>query len=266
MDTRIKYSVMLAFAALSVASCKIYDDSEVLQEPAYMVVCSTYEDCISEIFKVAELADFFSLYQDIRSDREAAMELAESYFPYWINEDNLYYEEADVSGWGRIVLEEDGSFSVFTDHGFWGDRYLQGTGEFRYVVTETGERSFSVELSGTDTGLDLSISAVVTCDDDWVTVESCSVSYMPSSTGGYTVSSVEGAPVKKVTIASGQDVYQASSGSLAYSYCLDGTVTDDFTLSFGDQYVAILRDGRVAKCRPLQSYGGWSADYVIEIE
>ena len=263
MKTTVKVFLILA-AAVSVASCKIYDDSDVLQEPAYMVVCNTYEDCISEIFKVAEISDFFSRYQEIRSDREAALELARSYFSYLITSDDLYYEEAVVSGWGRIVLNGDGSFTVYTRHFFWSGHY--GGRTFTYHVTPSGGRTYSLALEETDGDIDLHINAEVSCDDDWVTLENCSVLYTPGQKDGYAISSVKDSPVRRVMVDAGQEVYQASSGSLSYSYCLDGSETDDFILSFGDLYVSIRRDGRVAKCKPLASYGGWDVDYVLEIE
>ena len=86
------------------------------EEAVYKIV---WNDLISPSFRTIELAEVFSGYQEIRSDREKALNYVESYFDN--SNKSVYYEYMDVYHWGRIDLMSDGSFTVVpaNRHRYW---------------------------------------------------------------------------------------------------------------------------------------------------
>lgn len=80
----------------------VYDSDN--EEDIYRIMLN---DLITPSFRVMELAEVFSGYQEIRSDRETALRYVESHFGtrYYV-----YYEYMNIYDWGRIDLMDDGSF------------------------------------------------------------------------------------------------------------------------------------------------------------
>lgn len=238
-------------------SCEVYNDEQYMEEPGYILVQRTYSDYIHDIFRVAELSDFFRQYQDIRSDREAAVSLAENYFHESFSWDRcLYYEQADIDGWGKIELAKDGTFRVRSCIGY--NRIFN--------VSHLGGRRFAISFGSQGNKYDdlLSLSATVNCDEDWVTLETCSFSCSFPDSGFCSVSSVESAPVRK-GIVSGQGLtYAPQSGRLAYEYYDDYGSEDSFETSFSEDFQTVERDGTVVKCLPVRYNSYNSVDYVIE--
>ena len=75
-------------------------------EDAYAIV---QNDLISPSFRVIELAEVFSIYQEVRSNREVALSYVERYFN---TNRQVYYEFMDIDRWGKITLMDDGSFTA----------------------------------------------------------------------------------------------------------------------------------------------------------
>ena len=85
------------------------------EEDVYRIV---QNDLITPSFRIVELAEVFSGYQEIRSERERALNYVASFFDtrYYI-----YYEYMQISAWGRIDLLDDGTFKAKPEHSryFW---------------------------------------------------------------------------------------------------------------------------------------------------
>lgn len=79
------------------------------EEAVYSIV---WGNLLSPSFRIIELAEVFSGYQEIRSEREKALRYVDSYFS---TRSNIYYEFMDINFWGRIDLMPDGSFTVMPD-------------------------------------------------------------------------------------------------------------------------------------------------------
>ena len=250
----------LVLAVSVVASCEVYSDEESLVEPGYMVVQRTYGDYIYNIFNVAELSDFFRQYQSVRSDRDAAVKLAEGYFHQSADWDGcLFYEEAEIRGWGRIALEDDGSFSVSVREAC---RY---TAEWTFSVIQHADGRFVVEYKAKGSGSDLkSLHATFTCDDDWVTLEECRVICTFPDSGYCTISSLEEEPVRKAIVSRSGGTYTPSSGRLLYEYSDDYGVEDRFKTGFSEDCQTVERGQSVVKCKPLGLNPNLTVDYVID--
>lgn len=76
------------------------------EEAVYTVVRN---DLLSPAFRIVELAEVFSGYQKVRSDREVALDFVHGYFDtkYYV-----YYEYMQIDRWGKVNLEFDGSYTV----------------------------------------------------------------------------------------------------------------------------------------------------------
>lgn len=79
------------------------------EEAVYTIVLN---DLLSPSFRIIELAEVFSGYQDIRSEREKALRFVESYFD---TRTYVYYEYMEINNWGRIDLLPDGSYTAVHD-------------------------------------------------------------------------------------------------------------------------------------------------------
>ena len=140
------YLTTLAIVPMMISSCRVYDSKEYMEEPAYLLAQAAYKNFVNPLLKSAELADFFARYQEIRSDREAALALADTYFPGGWGISELYYEMA-AGYYGDIYLEDDGSFLVIPT---WGMYYLSCSGvlscdiyDIGFSVVPEGDRRYS---------------------------------------------------------------------------------------------------------------------------
>ena len=87
------------------------DPSEIdTEEAVYTVV---QNDLLSPAFRIVELAEVFSGYQKIRSNREAALNYVYGYFE---TRNYVYYEYMSIDRWGKVSLEMDGSYKAKPDY------------------------------------------------------------------------------------------------------------------------------------------------------
>ena len=107
--------IVAAVFMLLVQGCVMYSDKDEIENAQVDVSDLMYFNYVSPVISMAELADFFDRYQDIRTDRDQAEALARSYFGEYFNPENLFYEEFSVHPyWGKIaVTETDGQYLVY---------------------------------------------------------------------------------------------------------------------------------------------------------
>ena len=117
MNRLFKAFLSLGCAIFFIASCHLDDpildytdpyetDTE---EAVYSIV---QNDLLSPSFRLVELAEVFSGYQEIRSNRELALSFVEKYFntKYFV-----YYEYMTINWWGTVSMEFDGSYKAKPD-------------------------------------------------------------------------------------------------------------------------------------------------------
>ena len=143
--------IALTSLTMSMISCdrdfenEIYQDASMIdtEEAVYTVV---QNDLLSPAFRLIELAEVFTGYQEIRSDRSKALEYVKGFFgsSNWV-----YYEYMSFDRWGKINLNFDGSYTAYPKYwkAFWigcnMDRTVQivSPQDHQYDATGTAEDS-----------------------------------------------------------------------------------------------------------------------------
>lgn len=178
-DMKLK-AIILAVLTVTVLSCERHEvhidkvDPE-NEEGIYQIVLN---DVISASFRITELAEVFSIYQGVRSDRELALSHVGKYFG---TTNSVYYEYMSVYDWGTINLLDDGTYTASPSNwrSFWiaihtpREVHIEIPQEHQYIAASISEDmtwniEASVEDSGTTTisGLDFKAR-----NDDYGTVE-----------------------------------------------------------------------------------------------
>ncbi|MDE6146862.1 MAG: hypothetical protein K2G18_02250 [Bacteroidales bacterium] len=109
MKRLCSFVALTIFLSVVLMSCgKVYKDIDTIdtEEAACSIVLN---DLISPSFRLIELAEVFSGYQNIRSDRERALDFVDGFFG---TQYLVYYEFMDIGNWGRIELLDDGTFTA----------------------------------------------------------------------------------------------------------------------------------------------------------
>lgn len=211
--TRIFLRAVLTAFVASLCGCTIYSDEMYPEDPAADAFRSVYSETVDRFFRMTELCDFFSAYQEIKSDADAGLALAESYFG-----DNVYYlvyDRLSVTGWGVLGLSDDGSFLV-------GDSAVElwpviPVGDRTYVsdiVTASGSHSFRSSVR-----------------DGKVVLEALSVEYVAAD--GVKVSLELISPVSRDMCSCGQAPLWPDAGALEVMFSGQGA-DDFFTVRFED--------------------------------
>ncbi len=148
---RYIYILLLCVAGLSFSSCviDINKDETISSNPRFRFSVLFWHEEMLPVFKVGKLAAFFAEYQEIRSDREAAEALWQSYFPeQYIN---LYYEEARVYSLGTIRLVAENEFYVEPSY-MYGNSFSSYSVTFNplekslMIISSEGDETFMCEL------------------------------------------------------------------------------------------------------------------------
>lgn len=156
--------IITAFTSCKETYEDLYQDpsEQDTEEAAYSIVLN---DLLSPAFRLIELAEIYTGYQEIRSDREQALEYIKGYLG---TQNWVYYEYMDIDRWGKIELNNDGSFTAKPD--YWRYYWIAGNLDLSvniqspevhiYIATSTGKDntySFTAKVEdGTITMTDLS--------------------------------------------------------------------------------------------------------------
>ena len=207
----------------------IYSDKDISSAPDLHLSQERYYSVFPELFRTAEMADFFSAYQLVRSDREASLALWEDYFGdrYVV----LYYEEAlPYEPWGKIAVTET-EHTYLVNFGGWNSisEYLVSVdGETFSVAAFVGEEEqYKAEMSVT--GGVVSVNSLSVVSDDGF---------------GTTVTMEVLEPVSVTRCSHGE--YETFPSSGAISYVLHGKVDDEFVVRYDGNGCVIERDGMQA--------------------
>ena len=234
-----------AFSAVLLTGCVMYSDEDEVENPRLDVTDMIYFNYVEPVFRIAELADFFDRYQEIREDREQAEDLARSYFgEHFISED-LYYEEFSVYPmWGKILLPASGGegyVCIPASTRQWDNLYTE------YSVKVLGDRCYEITCDTSDDPdklwKSLSVHAVVDCNSpDAARVETLEVIYGEN---------VDNDKVTAVVTSAGDglSVPMCKDGNVSQypvtgvlHFEITGTVTDSFDVDYGSSDFEIVDD------------------------
>ena len=243
----IKSIISFTGSVLILCSCTereyidIYDSSD--EADVYTIV---HNDIIAQTFKHLELAEVFSGYQDIRSDRETAKAYVEKYF----YASRLFYEMMHVDNWGTITLEPDGSFISETWH--WRRFWIMLGMEQKVHITAPEEHVYSFS-SISDTGTWTCTGEIV---DNVVTISELTFAFKDKS-GGYARVDLL-SPVTSPMCKNRKRKNEPISGSIQIIYTSDvmgEEFTRRFTVTFHEKGKTLtLQDGVIRELGPETNY------------
>lgn len=160
-------SVMLTMASCYGPDDYIYQDPASIdtEEAVYSVV---QNDLLSPSFRIIELAEVFSGYQEIRSNREQALDYV---YDFLGTKYRIYYEFMDIDRWGRIDLNSDGTYTVKPDYWkyYWIACNMNRTVQIEMPVDHAYNASGMAENSQYDFSADVA--------DNTITMSELHVSY-----------------------------------------------------------------------------------------
>lgn len=219
-----------AAVCLSSVSCMVYSDKDISPAPDLTLSQESYYSVFPGLFRVVEMADFFSAYQLIRSDRDASLALWREYFGNCSV--SLYYEEASLGiPWGdiRVTGSEDTYLVSLETWGFFENDYLVTVhdGSFTVSVCKNDEVLYVAEMSVAE-GVVYVNSLNMVSDDGAGTEVAMKV-------------------VEPVAVSRCQEgAYAVYPEAGAISYVVRGKVNDEFVVRYDGNGCVIERDGTQA--------------------
>lgn len=216
-----------------------YTSSEV--EDAYTIVQT---DLISASFRVIELAEVFSGYQEIRSEREKALRYVESFFN---TRSRVYYEFIAIDRWGRIDLMDDGSFTAKPSN--WKSYWIALNTPRELHIQMPQEHSYSASCTSEEGTW--KIEAEVR--DYYIRMSELTVDLESDRLGSVAIEVTE--PLVMPMCNKGKGKLEPVSGKLAVRYksrYADHSFEVEFQ-EYGKTF--IMKDGTVKELDPAPAYG-----------
>lgn len=225
------YIVAAVFMLLA-QGCVMYSDKDEIENAQVDVSDLMYFNYVSPVISMAELADFFDRYQDIRTDRDQAEALARSYFGEYFNPQNLFYEEFAVHPyWGKIaVTETDGQYLVYPS-------VVRGGIQTVYTVKALGGRCYELSCDATgshdDSWRSLVSESMIRCGDDGlIRVDAMHIVYKENSEGKEVTVEMDSSDGSMAARMCCDDIYDRYPVSGTLGFNISGYVTDAFVISF----------------------------------
>lgn len=239
--------------SLTMASCHGNTDDEIYQyitsidteEAVYSIV---QNDLLSPSFRIIELAEVFSGYQEIRSNREQALDYV---YDFIGTRNQIYYEFMDIDRWGRIDFNIDGTYTV--DPNYW-KAYWIGCNMDRTVKIEM-PMDHSYNASGTAENSTYEFSAEIT--EDIITMSALHASYSTDLFGNPThfikLDLLE--PLQMPMCRNGKGKLEPTDGKIQIDY-QSRSARRTFQVEFHETYkTIILPDGSTRDAEPEKAYG-----------
>ena len=220
--------------SLTMASCHGNTDDEIYQditsidteEAVYSIV---QNDLLSPSFRIIELAEVFSGYQGIRSNREQALDYV---YDFLGTRNQIYYEFMDIDRWGRIDFNIDGTYTV--DPNYW-KAYWIGCNMDRTVKIEM-PMDHSYNASGTAENSTYEFSAEITEDTHFIKLDLLEPLQMPMCRNG-------------------KGKLEPTDGKIQIDY-QSRSARRTFQVEFHETYkTIILPDGSTRDAEPEKAYG-----------
>lgn len=135
------------------------------EEAVYSIVLN---DLLSPAFRIIELAEVYSGYQEIRSNRTQALEYIKGYLG---SQNWVYYEYMDIDRWGKIELNDDGTFTAKPD--FWRSYWIASNLDLRVNIESLEAHSYIAKSISTDN----TYSFTAKLKDDTITMSNLSADF-----------------------------------------------------------------------------------------
>ena len=247
MKTRLTILTSVLLAAFCLTACEPeeyeyhdeYTSSAV--EDAYAIV---QNDLISPSFRVIELAEVFTIYQEVRSNREVALSHVERYFN---TNRQVYYEFMNIDRWGKITLLDDGSFTAKPSNwkSFWialntpRELHIQSPEEHHYSASCTSdEGTWNIEAE---------------VKDYYIKISELTVDVKSDTFGSVKIETSE--PLEMPMCKNGRGKLEPVSGKITIKY-KSRHANHTFDVEYNESGKKfIMRDGTVMDVDPAPAYG-----------
>ena len=245
--SKIALAVILITA---ITSCKKkYEDSyqdpsmQDTEEAAYSIVLN---DLLSPAFRLIELAEVYTGYQEIRSNREQALEYIKGYLG---TQNWVYYEYMDIDRWGKIELNDDGSFTAKPD--YWRYYWIAGNLDLSVNIQSPEAHTYVA----TSTGKDNTYSFTAKVEDGTITMTDLSAYFkMEMYRTSYAKLDIL-EPLETPMCKNGKRKYEPISGKIKIDYS-SSTATKKFMVEFHESNKTfILHNGTSRLVEPEKTYG-----------
>ena len=210
-------------------------------EDAYAIV---QNDLISPSFRVIELAEVFTIYQEVRSNREVALSHVERYFN---TNRQVYYEFMNIDRWGKITLLDDGSFTAKPSNwkSFWialntpRELHIQSPEEHHYSASCTSdEGTWNIEAE---------------VKNYYIKISELTVDVKSDTFGSVKIETSE--PLEMPICKNGRGKLEPVSGKITIKY-KSRHANHTFDVEYNESGKKfIMRDGTVMDVDPAPAYG-----------
>lgn len=211
-------------------------------------------DLLSPSFRIIELAEVFSGYQEVRSEREKALRLVESYFN---TRNEVYYEYMNIGHWGKIYLLQDGSFKATPDYG-WRSWWIALNMPREVAIQSPQEHTYTTSTTSEDGTATWDMKATV--EDYTITMTKLHACYEDEVFGTYHIAEIK--VLEPLTIPmcnQGQGKIEPVSGKISIRY-RSPYANREFSVEFHEYgKTFILPDGTTAEVEADIAYG--SSEY-----
>ena len=244
---------LVALIMLPLVSCdrnykeEIYQDSYTIdtEEAVYSIV---QNDLITPSFRLLELAEVYTGYQMIRSDREKALEYVAEYLG---GQSRVYYEYMYIDRWGKISLNLDGSFTAYPNN--WKSCWIACNMDRTVMIESPQEHVYSASGISEDAIYNFNGSI----NDDTVRITNLHASYATDKFGN-PIHSVELDVIEPMTAPmckEGMAKLEPVSGKVQIKY-RSKYANRTFQVEFHETYkTIILPDGTTRNAEPEEAHG-----------
>lgn len=207
-------------------------------------------DLLSPSFRIIELAEVFSGYQEVRSEREKALRFVESYFD---TRSQVYYEYMNIGNWGKIYLLQDGSFKA-TPEGGWRSWWIALNMPREVAIQTPQEHNYTTATTAEDGTATWNMTASV--EDYTITVTELDACYEDELFGSYHIAEIKILePLTMPMCNQGQGKIEPVSGKISIRY-RSPNANREFQVEFHEcNKTFILPDGTTAEIEADSPYG-----------
>ncbi len=211
------------------------------EEDVYRIV---QNDLLSASFRLVELTEVFSGYQEIRSDREKALKYVKGFFD---TSNYVYYEYMHIHDWGKIYLVEEGIYKATPE--YWRSFWIALNTPRQVRIETTAPHCYS--FASTEESAVWDIKAEV--QDLTVRISELTVSIASDTFGTAAIETIE--PMEMPMCSNGKGKLEPTCGRIRIRY-RSSYADKVFEVEFHeDGKTFILPDGTTREVEPQKAYG-----------